>query len=721
MFHMAVSPFIIISYLPNREIKDVEKRPLFLHEEVKKMKLSDSVRYIKGIGEKKAQLFARLGIFTVYDLLYHLPRDMEDRTVIKNVCDLMDGETVCVRVNLLQGIKSFRGGGGIRICQTVFGDGSGMLKVTWFNSPYIAKALQRGEEYVIFGKVTFKTNYFEMINPVLEKDGGKGEKTGKILPVYPLTAGLSQNGIRDAIRTAFENLDEKPAEIIPKEIMQKYGFLPVWEALCKIHFPKSSEDFFDARTRLSFEEMLVMQTGILKAKDVRKAYKTYPVKNVACIKELAESLPFELTSAQKRVINEICSDLKKDVPMNRLVQGDVGSGKTMVAAAAVFAAVKSGFQAAMMAPTEILAKQHFNTFSKIFSAFGIKTVLLTGAQGAKEKRENLEMIKLGEADFVVGTHAIISENVEFKNLVLSITDEQHRFGVRQRAFLSEKGYNVHTLVMTATPIPRTLSLILYGDLDISVIDELPPGRKKIETIAAGEALRGRVYGFIRKNVSEGRQIYIVCPLVEESETLSAKSASEYAENLKKNVFPDLTVGILHGRMKVKEKDEVMGKFSSGEINILVSTTVIEVGVDVPNANIMVIENAERFGLSQLHQLRGRIGRGEFKSYCILFSDSKGEIAKERIKVMCETSDGFKIAEYDLKLRGPGEFFGVRQHGLPELKIANLSCDMELLKTARDAAVEITEKDPELKNNENKELKKLVMNKFELQGGKSVLN
>lgn len=685
------------------------------------MKLSDGVRFIKGVGEKKAQLFSRLGIKTVYDLLYHLPRDTEDRTVIKNICDLMDGETVCVKATLVQGIKSFRGNGGIRICQTVFGDGSGMLKVTWFNSPYIAKALERGKEYIIFGKAGFKTNYFEMINPVLEKEGEGGEKTGKILPVYPLTAGLSQNGIRDAMRFVFENLDEKPKETIPADILEKYGFMPVWEALKAIHFPTSSEDFFSAKTRLYFEEMLVMQTGILKAKDIRKACCATPVTNVSCVKDFAASLPFELTGAQKRVINEVCADLKKRIPMNRLVQGDVGSGKTMVAAAAVFAAVKSGFQAALMAPTEILANQHYNTFSRVFAPFGIKAVLLTGGQSAKEKEKNLELIKSGEANFVVGTHAVISENVEFKNLVLSITDEQHRFGVRQRAFLAEKGLNVHNLVMTATPIPRTLSLILYGDLDISVIDELPPGRKKIKTIAAGENLRNRVYAFVRKNIAEGGQAYIVCPLVEESEALEAKAASEYAEKLKKDVFFDLKVEVLHGRLNAKEKDEIMSRFSKGETDILVSTTVIEVGVDVPNANIMIIENAERFGLSQLHQLRGRVGRGGEEAFCILFCASKGEIAKERVKIMCETRDGFKIAEYDLKLRGPGEFFGVRQHGLPELKIADLSSDMELLKTARDAAAEITNKDPDLKNKENAALKQIVLKKFESYGGKSVLN
>lgn len=684
------------------------------------MKLSDSVQYIKGIGEKRAQLFARLGIYTVSDLLWHLPRDFEDRSTIKNISDLLDGETVCVRGHLIQGIRSFRSGGGVRICQTAFSDGSGILKATWFNAPYIQKALESGREYVLFGKVAFKANHFEMVNPVCEKDEA-GVKTGRLMPVYPLTAGLSQNSIRDALKNVFDKLEEKQEEILPAEIVEKYGYPDINTALYNIHFPECAEEFFAARERLSFEEMLVMQTGILKMKTLRKNYVSPKIGNIKCVKEFAASLPFELTGAQKRTINEICADLKKTEPMNRLVQGDVGSGKTMVAAAAVYACVKSGYQAALMAPTEILAKQHFKTFTRVFAPLGVNVALLTGTQGAKEKREALEAAETGEAGLVIGTHAVISENVKFKKLALSITDEQHRFGVRQRAFLSEKGENVHTLVMTATPIPRTLSLILYGDLDISVIDELPPGRKPVETYAAGEGLRGRVYEFIRRNVREGRQAYIVCPLVEESEAMTAKSAAEYAAKLQREVFSELNIGLLHGRMKAKEKDAVMEKFLSGETNILVSTTVIEVGVDVPNATIMVIENAERFGLSQLHQLRGRVGRGQDKSYCILFSDSKGEVAKERVRVMCGTSDGFKIAEYDLKLRGPGEFFGVRQHGLPELKISNLATDMQLLKTAQEAAIGLIKADPALEMKQNKALKAAVMKKFNESGGRNILN
>ena len=685
------------------------------------MKLSDSVQYIKGIGEKKAQLFSRLGISTVYDLLYHLPRDIEDRTVIKNICDLFDRETVCVKARMVQGVRSFKGGGGVRITQTAFSDGTGMLKVTWFNAPYISKGLKMGEEYILFGTIGVRGNYFEMVNPVFETENKNGGKTGKIFPVYPSTAGLSQNTIRDAVKTALNSLSEFPRDIIPEKVLKEKGLMEIRDALLSIHFPEDAESFYAARERLSFEEMLVMQTGIIRTKDARKDYKAVKIDNVKCIKTFAESLPFDLTDAQKRCINEISADLKKSEPMNRLVQGDVGSGKTMVAAAAIFAVANSGYQSALMAPTEILAKQHYATFKKVFDKFGIEIALLIGGQGAKERREELQKIKDGNAKVIIGTHALISDNVEFNSLALAITDEQHRFGVKQRAFLNEKGENVHTLVMTATPIPRTLSLILYGDLDISVIDELPPGRKPIETFGVTEKHRERVYEFVRKNVKEGRQAYMICPLVEESEALNAKSAMEYADKLRREVFPELKIEVLHGRLKSKEKDEIMEAFSGGMIDILVSTTVVEVGVDVPNATVMVIENSERFGLSQLHQLRGRIGRGVHSSYCILFNSSGGEVAKERVRVMCETTDGFKISEYDLKLRGPGEVFGVRQHGLPELKVSNIYTDMDILKDAQETAVKIVREDRNLSLEENQELKNAIIRKFESAGGIGILN
>ena len=684
------------------------------------MKLNDNIKYIKGVGEARAKLFNRLGIFTVHDLLYHLPRNYEDRSVIKSISELMDGETVCVCGSPSREIKSYRARGRLSVTQTTISDGTDTMRVTWFNAPYVSSTLSSAMEFTFYGKVAYKGNKFEMINPVVEISGGENKKTGKIVPVYPSTAGLMQHHIRTTIENAFSSLDEDIPEVFSQQILKKYSLLPVMTAIRMIHMPASFEEFENARRRLAFEELFIMQSGICSVRDERCKYTATPIKNVKCAADFVSALPFSPTSAQKRVINEICADLKKPIPMNRLVQGDVGSGKTIVAASAMFTVVKSGFQAALMAPTEILAAQHFKNLSPLFSKFGMTTVLLSGGMSSAEKRKNTELIKNGEADIIIGTHALLTDKVSFANLALVITDEQHRFGVRQRITLTDKGTNAHTLVMTATPIPRTLSLILYGDLDISVIDELPPGRKPIETYAVSEKMRNRIYSFISKNIADGRQAYIVCPLVEESETLTAKSAVEYAEKLQKNVFPKLNIAVIHGKLKAKEKDDIMRRFSSGEINILVSTTVIEVGVDVPNANIMVIENAERFGLSQLHQLRGRIGRGSHQSYCIMFCNN-GKIAAERMKVMCETNDGFKISEKDLELRGPGEFFGVRQHGLPELKVANLSSDMNLLISARDAAQELLSADPHLENEENRVLKERILSHFESVGSNGILN
>lgn len=677
----------------------------------RKMRLTDGIQYVKGIGEARAKLFARLGIRTVSDLIYHLPRACEDRSEIKQIAELMDGETVCVSGSLAQGVRSFRGRNRVHITQTAVSDGSGIIRVTWFNAPYMAANLTKGSSFTFYGTAAYKGGGFEMVNPVIESntDSGSG-KTGRIIPIYPATAGLNQTALRNAIKTALSSLSEMPRDIIPPGIREEYDLMPIDRALRTIHMPENFESYSDARRRLAFEELLVQQAGLCVLGSERKKYFAAPFSDVHCIKEFAAALPFELTGAQKRVINEICADLMQKTPMNRLVQGDVGSGKTMVAAAAMFAAVRSGFQAALMAPTEILANQHYANLKKLFSQFGFETVLLCGGMPAAEKRAALAKIASGEANIIIGTHALLTETVKFDRLNLVITDEQHRFGVRQRTALTGKGGGTHTLVMTATPIPRTLSLILYGDLDVSVIDELPPGRKPIETFSVTEGMRKRVYSFIAKNISEGRQVYIVCPLVEESETLTAKSAVEYAEKLKKEVFPHYNIDVIHGKLKAKDKEEVMRRFTSGEANILVATTVIEVGVDVPNATVMVIENAERFGLSQLHQLRGRIGRGSHSSYCIMFSNN-GKLAKERMKVMCETNDGFKISEKDLQLRGPGEFFGVRQHGLPELKAADLACDMILLKQAQDAAHKITATDPSLSSAENRPLRERIGSRF----------
>ncbi len=683
------------------------------------MKLKDSIKFVKGIGEARAKLFEKLGIFTVEDMLFHLPRALEDRSEVKAIADLADGETVCVRAALAGGVKTYRTRNRVTVTQTSVSDGASLMKVTWFNAPFISNTLKSGGEFTFYGKAVWRGNIFEMINPVTESQQGI-KKTGKIMPIYPSTAGLGQTNLRNAAENILNNIEEIPKDIIPPQIAQKYAPMPLFDALKSLHMPTSADEFEEARQRLAFEELLVLQTGIRIIGDERKNYSAIPIKNVKCIADFAKALPFELTQAQKRVINEISADLTRTTPMNRLVQGDVGSGKTMVAAAAMYAAANSGYQAIMMAPTEILAAQHFKNLKKLFSQFGFETVLLSGGMPAAERRTALEKISSGEAQIVVGTHALISEGVKYHNPALVITDEQHRFGVRQRTTLTEKGFGAHTLVMTATPIPRTLSLILYGDLDVSVIDELPPGRKPIETYGVDEKMRKRVFSFVAKQIDMGRQIYIICPLIEESEALAAKSAVEYAEKLKKTVFGKYRIEVLHGRIKAAERKEIMDKFSSGKIDILVSTTVIEVGVDVPNAATMIIENAERFGLSQLHQLRGRIGRGGYDSYCILFSQG-GKIADERIKIMCNTCDGFKISEKDLELRGPGEFFGVRQHGLPELKVANLGEDMLLLSRAKDASEELLALDPQLKLLQNSALKEKIRSRFEEVSENGILN
>lgn len=683
------------------------------------MKLTDSIRYIKGVGEKKQLLFNKLGIYNAADVLYHLPRDYEDRTSVKPICELIDGESACIMVRLASEVKSFSPRRGLKMVQAVMSDGSSQIKVVWFNMPYMAQKLKPNTEYVLYGKVSYRGMSCEMVNPVLDESGNH-RNTGGIVPIYPLTGGLTQKNIRDVINIVLTNAEEIP-ELIPTYILNEFKLMGIKEAMLEIHNPTDFEKFKQARYRLAFEELLTFQLGVCMVKGEKKKGTAPIFRDVKCASEFAKSLSFELTNAQKRVINDICRDLKSSEPMNRLVQGDVGSGKTMVAAAVMFVSIKSGYQAVMMAPTEILAKQHYNNFKKIFSKWNVTVAILIGGQGAAERRENLELIKSGRAGIIVGTHALISENVEFYRLGLAITDEQHRFGVRQRSSLSEKGESVHMLVMTATPIPRTLSLIAYGDLDISVIDELPPGRQPIETFAVNEEMRPRINSFIMKNINEGRQAYIVCPLVEESETLDAKSAIEYAENLKNKVFPSLEIGLIYGNMSNKEKEEVMSRFVSGELNILVSTTVIEVGVDVPNANVMVIENAERFGLSQLHQLRGRIGRGKYKSYCILISNDTGETARERMKVMCMTNDGFKISERDLELRGPGEYFGTRQHGLPGLKIANILTDMDILTEAQKAAAIILKKDRYLELDEHKYLKENFESKFISVGGRGILS
>ncbi len=682
------------------------------------MKLNDSIRYLKGIGEKRAELFHKLGVFSIRDLLYHLPRGYEDRTDVCPIADLNEGESVCVRVAPAGGIRSFRARNGAKVIQVHMSDGTGLIAVTWFNSPYIEKLLRSAEEFILFGKVEMKGRFPAMINPVTEKSETAGYSTGKIMPIYPSTAGLMQRNIRESVQNAIDTLDEPLPEIIPDEVRNTYHLMPIEEAVRFIHQPKDFMSFEDARRRLAFEEFFVLQIGIGMTKQQKRKGSAPIFSDVKCISKFAEKLPFSLTSAQKRVINEICKDLLCDIPMNRLVQGDVGSGKTIVAAAVMYAAVQSGYQAVMMAPTEILAKQHYNNLSKLFSLWDLNVVCLVGGQKAEERRRCLKMIADGTADIIIGTHALITDQVEFNRLALAITDEQHRFGVRQRMALSGKSHAVHTLVMTATPIPRTLSLILYGDLDISIIDELPAGRKPIITKWMHENQRKKIDEFVLNQIDEGRQVYFVCPLVEESDCIDANAVENYVKELQNGAYSSKKIAAIHGKMKPAEKEKIMAQFLKGEIDGLVATTVIEVGVDVPNANIMIIENAERFGLSQLHQLRGRVGRGSQQSYCILFSDG-GETSKQRMKVLCETEDGFKIAERDLELRGPGEFLGTRQHGIPQMRVGDLQSDMELLKDAKNAAEMILGKDPALQHESLRNLSAEITRLYDMFG--NILN
>ena len=538
------------------------------------------------------------------------------------------------------------------------------------------------------------------------------KNTGKIVPIYPLTFNLSQNTIRKIMENGIKEIKNQLKETLPEYILKKYNLEEINKATRNIHFPADFSEFINAKNRLVFEELLSMQLALLSLKNnYLTEEKGIEFSKEVKMSDIIDKLPFKLTGAQNRVLKEINDNMESSKSMNRLLQGDVGSGKTVIAMCSAFKAVKSGYQVAVMAPTAILATQHLENFKKLFDDLNIKCELLISAMTKKKKMELLERLESGEIDILIGTHALLQENVKFKKLGLVITDEQHRFGVKQRTTIVEKGQNPDVLVMTATPIPRTLALILYGDLDISIIDELPPNRKKIDTFAVTKGLEERINNFIKLQLKDGRQAYIVCPLVEENEELDLKSVEQLYEKCQKEVFPEYKVEYIHGKMKAKDKDDIMLKFKNKEIDILISTTVIEVGVDVPNANIMVIEDAQRFGLAQLHQLRGRVGRGEYKSYCILKFEGKSENTRKRMKVMCDTNDGFIISEKDLELRGSGDFFGTMQHGLPEFKIANLFEDVKILKLVQEISSEIINNDPKLEKEENNKLKKLVNEKF----------
>lgn len=676
-----------------------------MNKDIKEL-LQMDVQKVKGVGPARAKLLYKLGIYDIEDIITYYPRDYEDRSKFKKIGELLDGESCAFEGIIASRVTERRLRKGLTIYKVLIKDETGSIVATWFNQHYIGKVLRLGESFVFFGKISGRYKNLEVNDPIYEKQEDREAKNIlKIVPVYSSTANLSQNTIRATIYNALEMVSGKLVEYLPKKILKEYRLSEINYSVQQIHFPKSDEDFKNARYRLVFEELFMLQLCLLS---VKKAFendkKGIEFSKVPEMEEFIEKLPFKLTNAQKRVFEEIEKDMESDSVMNRLVQGDVGSGKTIVAVLALFKAVKNGYQGALMVPTAILAEQHYQFVGSVLEAFGINTALLTGGQTKKQKNAILEGIKSGEIDILIGTHALIEDNIEFQNLGLVITDEQHRFGVRQRSLLSKKGEAPDVIVMTATPIPRTLALILYGDLDISIIDELPPGRKPVKTYAVDEGMRDRINNFIKKEVSDGRQVYIVCPLVEESDESDLKSAVQHAKDIADKDFKGLEVGLLHGKMKSKEKEEVMKNFVEGRIDILVSTTVIEVGVNVPNASIMVIENAERFGLAQLHQLRGRVGRGKDQSYCILFNEGKSKVCQERMKIMQKTNDGFLISEKDLELRGPGEFFGTRQHGIPELKIANLYEDIEILKKAQEAALSLIREDRNLEKDENLGLK-----------------
>ncbi len=643
----------------------------------------DPVTGLQGVGAARAKQLEALNIRTLYDLIAHFPRDYEDRSKLLEIRALEPGVPACFEAMVVSQPRLQRIQKGRTIVRLTVADETGRLNLTFFNQDYVGKLLEYGQTYLFYGRIDEDYGR-SMVNPVFERPDQPAVLTRRIVPVYPLTAGLANKMLSKLIFQALDACRGRLPELLPEAVRKEYGLCGAESAYEAIHRPPDFETLEQARRRLIFEEFFIFSAGLSLARARRTAKPHAPYSDLD-LAPFYSALPFRPTGAQERAIGEILTDFAAGKPMNRLVQGDVGSGKTVIAAAAAYCSVKNGFQAALMAPTEILAEQHYKTLQPLLAELGVETLLLTGSMGAAAKREAKRAAAEGRAGLIIGTHALLSGDVSFHRLDLVIADEQHRFGVAQRAALSAKAQNPHLLVLSATPIPRTLSLILYGDLDLSIVDELPPGREKVDTFLVNERYRARLNGFIRKQAGEGHQVYIVCPAVEENEETSLKSAGAWAEALRTTVFPDLSVGLLHGQMKGAEKETIMSRFSAGEIQILVCTTVVEVGVDVPNATLMVVENAERFGLSQLHQLRGRVGRGGAKSYCVLLSENRSPETRARLKALCATNDGFQIAEQDLSLRGPGDFFGRRQHGLPAFKAAGLGCELDTLKEAQSAA------------------------------------
>ena len=673
--------------------------------------LLKDVKYIKGVGPERVKSLNKLGIYTLEDLITYYPRTYEDRSKAKKMDELENGEEGLIEAICVSRISEIRIRKNMTIYKLIARDETATCEITWFNMPYLKTKFKIGNRYKFFGKVKRTASKIEMNSPIFE-EAENSINTGKIIPIYPSIYELTQNTLKNIMNNGIKMVYGNLGETLPEYLLKEYNLIDINKAIKNIHFPENFEEYNKARQRLVFEELLVLQLALLNLKNSYAVDETGIAfnKNVH-ISDVINTLPFKLTRAQTKVLEEIDSDMESAKPMNRLLQGDVGCGKTAVSIIASYKAVKSGYQVAIMAPTAILAKQHLENFRKMLGQFNINCELLVSGLTKKQKEDILERLKTGEIDILIGTHALLEDNVEFKKLGFVITDEQHRFGVRQRAKISSKGTNPDVLVMTATPIPRTLALILYGDLDISIINELPPNRQKIDTFAVRQNMEDRVNNFIKTQINEGRQAYIVCPLVEENEEIEAKSVLELAEKYKNQTFKEYKVEYMHGKLKPAEKDAIMEDFKNGEIDILISTTVIEVGVDVPNANIMVIENAERFGLATLHQLRGRVGRGKYKSYCILKYKGKSDVIKQRMEIMTKTNDGFVVSEKDLELRGSGEFFGTKQHGIPEFKIANLFEDIETLKSVQSVAIKIIEEDSKLENEKNAKLKKQVDNKF----------
>lgn len=666
--------------------------------------LKKSVKELHGVGEKTYEKIKRLKLKTIEDLIWYFPKEYEDRSdyIKLRECPLNAKGTFYVEILEEPVIQSHRKN--MDILKVAVTDGESRFFLSWFNQNYLKNRLRVGYKYTVNGKLVQIGRELQITNPII----GTKEEIAKIQAVYGLTEGLGNKELKKIIDKALEQYLVYVKDMVPKTISEKYGFMSIEGAIYTMHNPKDRDSLIRARNRLVFQEFLSLQTAIFTVRN-RNTLNDFGIQYEAEDESLKfiENLPFKLTEAQKKVYLEIKEDMESKTQMNRLVQGDVGSGKTVVVVIAMYKAFLSGYQSAMMAPTEILARQHVESLNEFYSDYGVKVELLIGSLKESEKKDVLNRLKNGDIDILVGTHALIQDLVEFKNLGLVITDEQHRFGVKQRAVLEKKGDSPDILVMTATPIPRTLSLIFYGDLDISIIDELPPGRKEIETYAVGTEMVSRINSFIIKQLEEGRQIYVVSPLIEENEVLDLKSAEKIYSEFKNHVFKDYSVGLLHGKMKASEKDEIMNDFKSGRIQIIVSTTVIEVGVNVPNANVMVVYNAERFGLAQLHQLRGRVGRGEYQSYCIFINEGQNKIARERMRVLQDTTDGFKISEKDLELRGPGEFLGVRQHGLPSFKLANIILDLPILKLVQKEAEILIKDDPNLIKPENFYLRKEV--------------